>query len=265
MATVNWHPGRLLQPPSANVNPPEFALLILNQPIKNGANLRKLWKNSTQRIAADGGANRLHELSSFQGKYSNLQAIVGDLDSLRPSVRDFYLSQPKPTEIVHMPDQESTDFLKSVNWIRSHCASPTDIVALGGIGGRVDQGLSQLHHLYLFQADDAAYAKGRVYLLSGSSLTFLLKAGSHHIHVREDGVDNEFGKHVGIIPLKGTSRITTSGLEWDVEDWETEIGGKVSTSNHVLPDTRVVEIQTTADVLFTIALRQLDTEEEGQM
>ena len=85
-------------------------------------------------------------------------------------------------------------------------------------------------------------------------MTFMLKAGKHHIVVR-DGGDDLFEKYVGILPLKEPSRITTVGLEWDVEDWPTEFGGQMSTSNHVLPDTRVVEVATTRDVLFTIALK----------
>ncbi|KEY71802.1 hypothetical protein S7711_06554 [Stachybotrys chartarum IBT 7711] len=256
-ASVEWHPARLLQ--DHNDDSQDFALLILNQPIRNVAGLRRLWKNSTVRVAADGGANRLHELSSFRGKYSNLQAIIGDLDSLEPSVKDFYLSQPKPTEIIHEPDQQSTDFAKAVTWIRK--AQPSmPIVALGGLGGRVDQGLSQLHHLYLFQT---SHQDPALYLLSGSSLTFLLNKGRHHIHVREEGVADVFGKHAGVVPLKGRSRITMKGFEWDVEDWETEIGGQLSTSNHVLPETKVVEVSTTEDVLFTIALRQTDGEDDG--
>lgn len=159
-------------------------------------------------------------------------------------------------------DQYSTDFGKAITWIRKEYPPGMDIVALGGIGGRVDQGLSQLHHLYLFQTDPA-YANGRLYLLSGSSLTFLLKAGTHHIRVREEGEDDVFGKYVGIIPLKEPSRISTKGLEWDVDDWETQIGGRLSTSNHVLPETTVVHVETTRDVLFTIALRQLDAEDDG--
>ena len=60
------------------------------------------------------------------------------------------------------------------------------------------------------------------------------------------------GKHVGIIPLAGPSELTTRGLEWDVEGWRTEFGGRMSTSNHTTPGHDVVEVRTTADVLFTI-------------
>lgn len=87
---IEWRPGKVLQ--SRDVAP-EFALLILNQPLRNGVNLRKLWRNckdkcwtnwwfwdclltrrhvASLRVAADGGANRLHELSSFQGKFVSL-------------------------------------------------------------------------------------------------------------------------------------------------------------------------------------------------
>jgi thiamine pyrophosphokinase len=192
---------------------------------------------------------------------------------LSGETRSYYESRSKTkTQVIRDPDQYSTDFTKAVRYVREHHfpSSPTsagigvettrqasDIVAVGGLGGRVDQGLSQLHHLYLFQAHPR-YADGRMYLFSGESLTFLLKAGHHRVRVRSDDPEPEevFGKHVGILPVGEPSRITTRGLEWDVTDWETAFGGQLSTSNHVLPDTRVVEVQTTRDVLFTIALRQ---------
>ncbi|KAJ4285936.1 thiamine pyrophosphokinase [Collariella sp. IMI 366227] len=203
----------------------------------------------------------------------DLDLIIGDLDSLSDEARAHYESpssvRDTPTQIIRDPDQESTDFGKAVAYIRQNFPSLSvngrpcqqDIVAIGGLGGRVDQGVSQLHHLYLFQSDPE-YAKGRMYLFSGESLTCLLKTGKHHIRVRNppgpDGRRDEdvFGKHVGILPLAGPCRITTHGLEYDVTDWETVVGGLLSTSNHVLPETEVVEVETTGDVLFTIALRE---------
>lgn len=176
-------------------------------------------------------------------------------------MQEFYTSKPTPAEVIKDPDQYSTDFGKAITWIRGKHPQGRDIVAIGGIGGRVDQGISQLHQLYLYQRDPA-YSSGRIYLLSGSSLTFLLKAGSHRIQVREEGEADVFGKHLGIIPLGGSSRITTKGLEWDVADWETQIGGQISTSNHIRPETKVVEVETSQDVLFTVALRVNDNEED---
>jgi thiamine pyrophosphokinase len=141
------------------------------------------------------------------------------------------------------------------------------IVCMGGLGGRVDQGLSQVHHLYLFQKSPT-YADGRMYLVSGDSLSFVLKGGRRHrIRVREPGLEvagafrrvsaDLFAKHVGIIPVGEPAVISTRGLEWDVQDWSTAFGDRISTSNHVLPETEVVEVQTNKDVLFTIALKQV--------
>jgi len=123
-------------------------------------------------------------------------------------------------------------------------------LCLGGLGGRVDQGLSQLHHLYMEQRYPH-YNNGRVYLLSTEAITFVLKKGRHRIRVHDPNAPI-LGKYIGIIPLREPSIITTKGLEWDVTNWPTEFGGQMSTSNHVRED--IVEITTTGDVLFTIDL-----------
>ncbi len=158
------------------------------------------------------------------------------------------------TKVVEDPDQYSTDFTKCVIYLREKVFSrrrlESNIVCLGGLGGRVDQALSQLHHLYMEQ-QDPHYKNGRIYLLSTEGITFVLKKGKHRIRVHDPRVP-VLGRQIGIVPLREPSTITTNGLEWDVTDWRTEFGGQISTSNHVRED--VVQITTTGDVLFTINL-----------
>ncbi|KAI1103850.1 thiamine pyrophosphokinase [Jackrogersella minutella] len=269
-ALTEWHPIRqfLCYPGH------DFALIVLNQPIQDDALFRNLWSRAKTRVAADGGANRIYDLNrkpplegehipSFASNFVNLDTIIGDLDSLSDESKNFFASKSKDCTIIHDPDQYSTDFTKAVRFVRKEFPC-NDIVCMGGLGGRVDQGLSQIHHLYLFQTSPT-YADGKMFFLSGESLSFLLKAGKHRIYVREPNANagdclrmsgEPFAKYVGIIPVKEPSVITTNGLEWDVEDWPTEFGGQMSTSNHVLPETKVVEVETTKDVLFTIALKQ---------
>jgi thiamine pyrophosphokinase len=145
--------------------------------------------------------------------------------------------------------------MKAVNHIRENQDKGLDIVVLGGLGGRVDQGMSVMHQLYTYQKEPG-YPDGRMYLLSTEAITFVLKAGRHRIKAiakyGEDGLGAGLGKHVGIIPLKEPSVISTEGLEWDVENWETEFGGQMSTSNHVKKNW--ITVETTKDVLFTIDL-----------
>ncbi|KAI0150768.1 thiamine pyrophosphokinase [Xylariaceae sp. FL1272] len=267
--TIEWYPIRSLL---GDPNHP-FSLIVLNQPICDPEIFNDLWDIADTKVAADGGANRIHDLTkisqaenvnvtaSFEHHgYKNLDTIIGDLDSLSPESRN-YFSQSR---IIHDPDQYSTDFTKAVHHARRERPG-TDIICMGGLGGRVDQGLSQLHHLYMFQTSPN-YEEGRMYLLSGESLSFLLKGGKRHlIRVREpDAVlkndfkrvsADPFGKHAGIVPVGEEARITLKGFEWDVEDWPTRFGGQMSTSNHVLPDVEVVEVETDKDVLFTIALK----------
>lgn len=235
-------------------------------------------------MAVDGGANRILHLArseypkhtslgellaSFAADHVPLEIILGDLDSLSEEARTFFTTpcgDLRVTDVIHDPDQESTDFTKAIRHVRAHQGpGALDVVCMGGLGGRVDQGLSQLHHLYMFQgsqgsevkdADKDSYGRGRMFLLSGESLTFLLRRGKHRIHAREDD-DTEspavFAKHVGIIPIREPATITTHGLEWDVTNWRTEFGGRMSTSNHVVSS--IIEVETSTDVLFTIALR----------
>ncbi|KAI3319455.1 thiamine pyrophosphokinase [Xylariaceae sp. AK1471] len=268
--SIEWNPIRLfLGYPGY-----EFVFIVLHQPIRDPLLFRDLWSSAVTKIAADGGANQIYDLSKqaplengnsasgFKGRYTDLDTIIGDLDSLSDEARQHF----SRSHIIRDPDQYSTDFTKAVRHARRGFPG-RDLVCMGGLGGRVDQGLSQLHHLYMFQTSPK-YADGRMYLLSGESLSFVLKGGQRHrIRVREpnpaikDGFrrisGDPFAKYVGIIPVGGSAVISTKGLEWDVQDWPTAFGGQMSTSNHVLPETEVVDVQTDKDVLFTIALKQV--------
>ena len=180
-------------------------------------------------------------------------AIIGDLDSLDERVEAFY--RDKGVAIVRDPDQYSTDFTKCLKWLRQNpsCSerpgSRLDVVALGGLGGRVDQGFSQIHHLYM-AIKDKELLVGEIYLLSEQSLSFVLEEGLNKIELSR----KVYAKNVGIIPINGPGVITTRGLAWDVQDWKTEFGGQISTSNHLISET--IEIETTTRVLFTVELAE---------
>ena len=178
-------------------------------------------------------------------------AVIGDLDSLDAEAESFY--RKKGVAIVRDPDQNSTDFTKCLKWLRQHASKAhdadgrLDVVALGGLGGRVDQGLSQIHHLYMAY-ENKELLVGEIYLLSEQSLSFVLKEGLNKIEVSK----KIFAQNVGIIPITGPARVSTEGLEWDVKDWKTEFGGQMSTSNHLKSE--LVKVETTTRVLLTIEL-----------
>lgn len=112
---------------------------------------------------------------------------------------------------------------------------------------------------------------GDIYLVSEESISFVLQRGKNIIHTpkarqrpqpHQDAAsrdENEekylLEENVGILPIAGPASITTSGLEWDVRDWRTEVGGQISTSNHIRAE--VVSVETTEPVLFTAELARM--------
>lgn len=274
--TTIWHPADIFS--SNPVGYKGFAVIVLNQQLEDQvAFYSQVWKNAVYHVGADGGANCVHDLnaSNLENKnVLNLETVIGDLDSLRSDVKQYW--HERGSEIIFDPDQYSTDMTKAVKYVKSFEIpregelTPSkdesgadklqkikdgleikDIVCIGGLGGRVDQAMSALHHLYIFQKE-SDYASGKMFLLSSEAITFVLKSGKHKIKVRESFPGMGLGKNIGIIPLKEPSMITTEGLKWDVKNWPTEFGGQMSTSNHVQEDW--VTVETTRDVLFTIDL-----------
>ncbi|KAF3908228.1 hypothetical protein AA313_de0203840 [Arthrobotrys entomopaga] len=95
-----------------------------------------------------------------------------------------------------------------------------------------------------------ARIRRRVTLMSDESVTFLLEKGKNVI----DTPLRVFGKTCGLIPVAGSSIITTAGFEWDLKETETRFGGMVSTSNHLVRE--MVEVETTELLLFTMEMRK---------
>jgi thiamine pyrophosphokinase len=157
-----------------------------------------------------------------------------------------------------VPEQDSTDFTKALRWLRKQSGEKlgdrVDVVALGGLGGRVDQGFSVIHHLFK-AVSDRDLLNGTIYLLSEQSLSFVLEKGCNLVHGVAPTRTSMFQESVGIIPILGPVTISTKGLEWDVKGWKTDIGGQISTSNHIKAD--VVEVHASDRVLFTIELADM--------
>jgi len=96
--------------------------------------------------------------------------------------------------------------------------------------------------------EQRAHPDVRFWLFSEESISFILHNGTSVIHTPlEEGL---ISPNIGILPIFGPAHISTDGLEWNVNDWETSMGGQVSTSNHIVKDE--ISITTDADVLFTM-------------
>lgn len=112
----------------------------------------------------------------------------------------------------------------------------------------MDHGLGLISEL----GKEVARRQGvRLWFFTERSVSFVLPVGEAKVEVPKGG--GKVTENVGIVPVFGAARITLKGFEWDVEDWETYMGGQVSTSNHLRKD--VVEVKTDTPVLFTVELQ----------
>lgn len=84
------------------------------------------------------------------------------------------------------------------------------VIALCETSGRLDQIMANLETLYHSQKiSDVPLVE-----MSSDSLTWLLPAGSHTIHVKDEFIQKKFP--CGLIPLSGETRVTSSGLKWNL-------------------------------------------------
>lgn len=231
----------------------EIALIILNSPLEDFNYFQRLYDHASFVLCADGGANRLYNLltRTFDDlaydvalKKALPNLIHGDLDSLKDSVRSSY--SKLGVKVTKDPDQYSTDFGKAIKKVIEHRPHVRDILVLGSLGGRVDQGVGLLHELYREQKH--RHPGVRFWLFSEASVTVILSPGTTVLHTPLD--EGLIKRNIGILPVYGPAIIATKGLEWDVEDWKTEMGGQLSTSNHIVKD--VIEITTDREVVFTV-------------
>jgi thiamine pyrophosphokinase len=203
--------------------PHPFALLILNTPL-NAPTVHHLLPHASLLICADAGADRYYAFqldslyrytdpgtprSSHMGSTRTPDAIVGDLDSLSDNTRQVYASMG--VQIVEDKSVDTTDFAKCLGYLRrgwrERSALPgmptsLDVVVLGGLSGRVDQGMSALHHVYLAEreldergevrgeVEERERWQGKTYLLSRQSLTFALCTGRNVLHLGQEGVES---------------------------------------------------------------------------
>jgi len=230
-------------------------LLILNsgEDVSVDDLFLKTWKRCFFHVCADGGANRLYD--RFKTDESRVDyipdKIVGDLDSLRSEVRDFY--EGLGADILHLPSQDKHDMDKSLDTIyelQNTREMKVNVLVLGACGGRLDQEFGNLNMLYRWSGEFAS-----IYLLREYSLVFLVPVGESSVVCSRSMV----GEICGLIPLGSPLvRISTDGLKWDLNEAVLKFGGLVSSSNKIMK--KELRINSDAPVLLTCSYNKNNTD-----
>lgn len=150
-------------------------------------------------VAADGGANWLHA----QGQTPD--AIIGDIDSLRPDLR-----AAQAGRIHRIPEQDSTDFDKCLRSIRA-----PHLLALGFSGARLDHTLASMSSL-------ARFGSARVILLGAADICFLAPPRL--------SLPMPPKARLSLFPMARVSG-RSRGLRWPIEGLDFAPNGTIGTSN----------------------------------
>ncbi|XP_017083740.1 thiamin pyrophosphokinase 1 [Drosophila eugracilis] len=249
-----WTPGNLINE-NFKLGDNGHVCVVLNRQIQVPPHVVKLlWKNAAVRCAVDGGSNHWRDfvVGQAMSKRTNggmaitqlepLDVITGDFDSITEDTVDFFKTTPK----VHTPDQDATDFTKAIAVLQPVMTQRKirDVVVFHDNSGRLDQIMANLNTLYKSQKDNC-----NVFLLSGDSVTWLLRPGKHTIQVPVDLVTSQ--RWCSLMPVGSAAHnVTTTGLKWNLYHAQMEFGGMVSTSNTY--STEFVQVETDANLIWSM-------------
>ena len=173
-------------------------------------------------IAVDGGLKCAKELGLVP------DVIVGDFDSVDPSVLAFYRKMGHIVWEVHQPEKDDTDTELALK--RAMAMGAGEIVILGATGGRLDHMIGNIQLLYpCLQTGIRASivdSQNRLYLIDGETVFYR---------------DKIWGKYISFLPLtQEVTGITLKGFKYPLENKDIRIGTSLCISNELIEEEGVI-------------------------
>ncbi len=166
-------------------------------------------------FCADGGANHLFKLGGIP------KLILGDLDSITPSVLEFYTD--KGVNFIKFPcHKNETDGELIIREVEK--LNYDEVLVLGALGGRTDHFLTNINLLSKFK---------NIKLVSEHEEIFFIHK-NHFLH-------NKSGLEISFIPLSDVViSLSLKGFEYTLENFHLERGSSRCTSNRVASEKALI-------------------------
>jgi thiamine pyrophosphokinase len=190
------------------------SILCLNGLLPNTKTIKALSKNSKIIIAADGAANQLAK------KNINPDYIIGDLDSLDNKYN--WVN----SKIIKIPDQNTTDFEKCIDYINTNMLFPT--LVLGINGGEIDHIIDNLNKFIKYS--------------STIPMIFFDTPNKWGIAMTSTlSINTEVSNIVSIFPFLQNTHLKSQGLHWELNSDKHSILQNTSTRNKTTTEHTIIQ------------------------
>lgn len=178
-------------------------------------------------VACSDGA--FHYLKSMNFPFQKLDFISGDFDSHSGSDEEIYQEK-----FIHTPDQDKTDFGKSLEILIEKGVSKVDVY--GGSGGEMDHFLGNLTVAYSFknQLDIKFYDEFSTYYFIPNNFV----------------LNDIKGKMISLYPFPIAENVVTKGLNWPLNSETLKMTDRIGTRNFALEDEISITYQSGDMLIF---------------
>ena len=174
-------------------------------------------------IAVTDGA--FHYLKEKNFPLEKLDFISGDFDSHSGKDEIIQFVQNDKFEIIYTPDQDKTDFQKSLEIIKEKGYKEVHIY--GGSGGEMDHFLGNLTVAFQFKEE--------------LKITFFDDESTYFFSTSSLVLNNCLGKMISLYPFPKAENVITKGLNWELENSTLELTQKIGTRNFAVSDEVTIE------------------------
>ena len=206
----------------------ETTLFVLGGSPPSDELLAWRYEEADHRVAVDSG------FLAFRNAELTPDVLIGDMDSCG-------LDESREPEaslcIIKLSDQDTTDFEKALEWMGKETRTGK-LVILGGLGGRSDHFLSNLMGSCNHESSvEITFDDEKEWVRRVTGQTPLRLVGRNRAHV-------------SLLPLTPCSKVSTTGLKWNLEEQDLSHDEGSSQSNLAVSD--LVTVSCSSGNLFVI-------------